>query len=143
MQDERLPERPRGLADARCHEFRCALDAVAHSKECLRTYLETRLDGVMILEAIRDDVGAVLDFGIEYLNDAGARELGRIARTTSTPWRASRLSTSTTASRSRSPRLSVPETGSSSSRQAVRAATRRADRGRLNKSSLVAEMASP
>lgn len=65
--------------DERTDELQRALDALAHSEERLRTYLDSSLDGVLVLEAIRDEAGAVIDFRIAYANEAGAQVLGRSA----------------------------------------------------------------
>ncbi len=65
--------------DARTDELHQALEALAHGEERLRTYLSSSINGVLVLEPIRNNAGAVVDFRIAYLNEEGARTLGRSA----------------------------------------------------------------
>jgi PAS domain-containing protein len=45
----------------------------AHSEEMFRATVESMLDPVVILRAVRDDTGAIVDFVYFYFNDAAAR----------------------------------------------------------------------
>ena len=59
---------------------RIAADAaLAASEARLRTALDTMLDGVTVVVAVRDAAGAIVDFGIEYENEA-MRQLSGLDR---------------------------------------------------------------
>ncbi|MBI3748734.1 MAG: PAS domain S-box protein, partial [Chloroflexi bacterium] len=57
-------------------ERRRAMDALEASEGRLRTALDTMVDGTSILSSIRDEIGRVVDFRIEYANPAMARTGG-------------------------------------------------------------------